>query len=59
MIHVKMDWKNRQAKKEQTQMVRCCKCGRIRPSNEMGEIGFEVYMCPGGCRKAATTEEQK
>jgi hypothetical protein len=50
MFSVKTDWRNRQTKAEQVQKARCCKCGRLRPVNEMGEIGFEVYMCPGGCK---------
>lgn len=50
MFSVKTDWRNRQTKSEQVQKVRCCKCGHLRPVNEMGEIGFEVYMCTGGCK---------
>lgn len=59
MFSVKTDWRNRQTKAEQVQKVRCYRCGRERPVNEMVEVGYEVYACPGGCRKAENTEETK
>lgn len=40
----------RKARAEETPKVRCYRCGAERPVNEMAEVGFEVYKCPGGCR---------
>lgn len=58
MIRGNSEWKNQQ-RREELPKVRCYRCGRERPVNEMVEVGYEVYMCPGGCRKAVNTEETK
>jgi len=58
MVRGDIEWKNQQRREEQPK-VRCYRCGRERPVNEMVEVGYEVYTCPGGCRKAANTEETK
>lgn len=29
----------------------CCRCGRTRTLDQLGEVGNEVYMCRGGCNK--------
>ena len=58
MVRGNSEWKNQQRREEQPK-ARCYRCGRERPVNEMVEVGYEVYACPGGCRKAANTEETK
>lgn len=58
MVRGNSEWKNQQ-RREELPKVRCYRCGRERPVNEMVEVGYEVYACPGGCRKAANTEETK
>ena len=58
MIRGNSEWK-RQQRREELPKVRCYRCGRERPANEMVEVGYEVYVCPGGCRKAANTKETK
>lgn len=58
MIHGSAERKNQQ-RREELPKARCYRCGRERPVNEMVEVGYEVYACPGGCRKAAKTEEPK
>lgn len=58
MVRGNSEWKNQQRREEQPK-GRCYRCGRERPVNEMVEVGYEVYACPGGCRKAANTEETK
>ena len=50
MIRGSSEWKNQQRREEQPK-VRCYRCGMERPVNEMVEVGYEVYACPGGCRK--------
>lgn len=29
----------------------CCRCGRTRTLDQLGEVGNDVYMCLGGCNK--------
>ena len=58
MIRGNSEWK-RQQRREELPKARCYRCGRERPVNEMVEVGYEVYMCPGGCGKAENTEETK
>ena len=58
MIHGSTEWKSQQ-RREELPKARCYRCGRERPVNEMVEVGLDVYVCPGGCRKAASTEETK
>lgn len=58
MVRGNSEWKNQQRREEQPK-VRCYRCGRERPVNEIVEVGYEVYACPGGCRKGANTEETK
>ncbi len=49
MIRGSSEWK-RQERREEQPKVRCYRCGRERPVNEMVEVGLDVYVCPGGCR---------
>ena len=58
MVRGNSEWKNQQ-RREEIPKVRCYRCGRERPVNEMVEVGYEVYACHGGCRKTAKTEETK
>ena len=58
MIRGNSEWK-RQQRRDELPKARCYRCGRERPANEMVEVGYEVYMCPGGCVKAENTEEPK
>jgi hypothetical protein len=58
MVRGNCEWKNQQ-RSEELPKARCYRCGRESPVNEMVEVGYEVYACPGGCRKAANTEETK
>ena len=51
MIHGSTEWK-RQQRLEELPKARCYRCGMERPVNEMVEVGYEVYMCPGGCGQA-------
>ena len=59
MVRGDIEWKRHKARTEEVAKVRCYRCGRERPVNEMVEVGYEVYACPGGCRKDANTEETK
>ena len=58
MVRGNSEWKSQQ-RREELPKARCYRCGMERPVNEMVEVGLDVYMCPGGCRKAANTEETK
>ena len=58
MVRGNSEWKSQQ-RREELPKVRCYRCERERPVNEMVEVGLDVYVCPGGCRKAANTEETK
>lgn len=58
MIHGSAEWKSLQ-RREELPKARCYRCGRERPVNEIVEVGLDVYVCPGGCRKAANMEETK
>lgn len=58
MVRGNSEWKSQQ-RREELPKVRCHRCGRERPVNEMVEVGYDVYVCPGGCRKSANTEETK
>lgn len=58
MVRGNSEWKSQQ-RREELPKVRCYRCGRERPVNEMVEVGLDVYVCPGGCGKAANTEETK
>jgi hypothetical protein len=51
MVRGNSEWKNQQ-RREELPKARCYRCGRERPVNEMVEVGYEVYMCPGGCGQA-------
>ena len=59
MVRGDIEWKRHKARTEDLPKVRCYRCGRERPVNEMVEVGYEVYACPGGCRKSVNTEETK
>lgn len=48
MVRGNSEWKSQQ-RREELPKARCYRCGRERPVNEMVEVGYEVYMCPGGC----------
>lgn len=58
MIRGNSEWKS-QERPSELPKVRCYRCGTERPSCEMVEVGLDVYVCPGGCRTAANTEETK
>jgi len=48
MVRGNSEWKSQQ-RREELPKVRCYRCGREMPVNEMVEVGYEVYACPGGC----------
>lgn len=56
MVRGNSEWKNQQRREEQPK-ARCYRCGRERPVNDMAEVGLDVYICAGGCRKKS--ENQK
>lgn len=50
MIRGEVEWK-KSARREEMPKVICYRCGRQRPACEMVEVGLDVYICAGGCRK--------
>ncbi len=50
-----LEWKHTQhlAGYMQKKVTRatCYRCGRLRTLDQLGEVGNEVYMCIGGCKK--------
>ena len=51
MIRGEIEWRNKNERREELPKARCYRCGRERPVNEMVEVGLDVYICSGGCRK--------